>query len=129
MEIISKDKTKIKINKDVYKLSDIELIYTEGTNFIVCASGKRVKYKCEDALKFFREVASQIMLNRLDNFTLLLTGNNMVNLNTLEAVSLDGFDLKIQTKHHLYILNDVNCMEYMCLKGRLQRHKEKGNSR
>lgn len=123
MNIINNEKTQIVIKKDVYKLNEIELIYTEKNVLVICVNSKRVKYKCEDAPKEFRYIASQIIINQLNNFVLLLTGNNMVNINKIEEVSLMSFDLKIRTQHHLYILSNANCMEYMCLKQKIKNNK------
>lgn len=120
MDILNKEKTEITISKQVYKINDIELFYTQDNTFVLCVGEKRVKIKCQDAPKFFREIASEFIINEINNFALLVTGNNMVNLNKIKHISQNDFDLKIETHHHLYILNDANFMEYTLLKSRLK---------
>ena len=129
MKIINKEKTEIYICGDVYKLINIELFYTQGNYLVVCTNNQTKKYKYEDAPKAFREIATTFIVCGLDNFVLLLSGNNLVNVNTIKKLSINDDNLTIKTNNHQKTIFNTGGFDYICLKGKLPKNIEDNPSK
>lgn len=120
---INQEKTKIIINGDLYNLSDIELIYTQNNKLFVCTRHKKIEYggNCDSD---FKDIAVQFILNKIDNFLLLITGNNIVNVSTVNTINYDTVDMTIETKNHTLTLQNISGIEYMVLAERVKQSKQ-----
>lgn len=117
--MINEQKKEVTIFQDTYKLDNIEFIYTQDNNLVVCLKGKTKKYVCLDAPKTFRDVATMFILSKFDNFVLLLTGNNIVNVNAIKNLKVEMDDLTIETNSHKRTIYNTGGFEYACLKSKL----------
>ena len=117
--MIINEKNKVNIFNDVYNIENLELIYTENNNLIVCTNTKTKNYACIDAPKKFRAIASAFIVCGLDNFVLLLSGNNLINVNAIKNVSVNMDNLTIQTSNHTKTIFGTGGFDYICLKDKL----------
>ena len=120
MDRINKEKTQIDIFGDIYNLDDIELFYVDGKKLIFLKKDGVKTYNCYDASKCFKEIATEIIINRLEHFVLLLTADNMVNINNIKNISKNDNNLIIETKNHNYTLENAIFVDFMCLRDRLK---------
>lgn len=123
---INKEETEIIINGKIHKFADIELIYTKEDNcLVICKSNGIIKELNKNAIRNFKEIAVQFILQQNEDFVLLLTGNNIVNLNAIKTIAYDTMDMTITTKNYTYTLNNVSGVEYILLRDKFNKLKEK----
>lgn len=122
--MIIKEKNKVNIFNDVYNIENLEFIYTKNNNLVVCTNTQTKEYACLDAPKKFREIATAFIICGLDNFVVLLSGNNMVNVNAIKNLSVNMDNLTIQTNNHQKTIFNTGGFDYICLKGKLPKQNK-----
>lgn len=123
---INDNKTELIVDGETHKLNDIEIICTQGESWLtICKQNGSVKTLYKDAPKEFRKIASLFILNKLDNFVLTITGNNVININKVKNLAYNGMELNIQTNNYTKTIFNVSGLEYLYLKDKLNQTQQK----